>query len=97
MSLHPLFFIIVFSVYPLLVQSLKEIFEHEPNLVEFLMSWNRRIQESSQFYDLMKDAGFQIYSHGKGLYSFYRLDRMDSYLQTLAELSSTTSNKSSSK
>jgi hypothetical protein len=38
--------------------------------VEFLMSWNRRISESYQFFALMKEAGFVCYHHGRCLYSF---------------------------
>jgi hypothetical protein len=49
------------------------------------MSWNRRIQESTQFFALMKENGFQMYNHGKGVYSFYRANRMDDYLRELNE------------
>ena len=38
--------------------------------VEFLMSWNRRIAESSVFFDLMVKAGFVCEHKGKCVYSF---------------------------
>lgn len=38
--------------------------------VEFLMSWNRRIAESSVFFDLMVKAGFECEHKGKCVYSF---------------------------
>lgn len=47
------------------------------------MSWNRRIAESSIFFNLMKEAGFQMYTYGHGLYSFYLADRKDEYLVNL--------------
>jgi hypothetical protein len=37
---------------------------------EFLMSWNRRISESYKFFQMMKEAGFVCYHHGKCIYSF---------------------------
>lgn len=39
---------------------------------EFLMSWNRRIAQSSIFFDLMKEAGFICVHQGKCIYSFTR-------------------------
>jgi hypothetical protein len=37
---------------------------------EFLMSWNRRISESYKFFQMMREAGFVCYHHGKCIYSF---------------------------
>lgn len=71
------------SAYAGLVKSLLTIFDREPQLIEFLMSWNRRIKESSIFFDLMKEAGFRCHSYGQGLYSFYLPNRVDTFLQTL--------------
>lgn len=79
------------------MQTLVELFDHESNMIEFLMSWNRRIQESTQFFQLMKEAGFSSITHGKGLYSFYRPDRMDNYLlhcQSIAPCISQNTSKS---
>lgn len=36
----------------------------------FIMSWNRRLKESQEFFTLMTDAGFVYKSHRKGLYTF---------------------------
>lgn len=41
------------SAYSALVDSLTEIFKN-PNIRQFIMSWNRRIAESAIFFDLMK-------------------------------------------
>merc|ERR1712151_919982 len=64
------------SAYPLLVQTLQELFEndngdssHESGM-KFIMSWNRRIKYSKQFFDLMVDAGFNYIFRGNGLYTF---------------------------
>ena len=43
--------------------------------VEFLMSWNRRIAESSIFFDLMIQAGFSCEHKGKCVYSFTVLNK----------------------
>ena len=43
--------------------------------VEFLMSWNRRIAESSIFFDLMIQAGFLCEHKGKCVYSFTVLNK----------------------
>ena len=43
------------SVYPQLVRTLEELFRS--GVEEFLMSWNRRIAESGQFFELMQAAG----------------------------------------
>lgn len=39
--------------------------------VEFLMSWQRRIAESEQFFSLMRSEGFLVHHHGKCIYSFF--------------------------
>jgi hypothetical protein len=44
--------------------------QHRERVEEFLMSWNRRIAESSKFFDLMKEAGFTCEHLGKCVYSF---------------------------
>jgi hypothetical protein len=36
----------------------------------FVMSWNRRLKESREFFTRMTDAGFVYKSHGKGIYTF---------------------------
>jgi hypothetical protein len=59
------------SVYPALVASLEEIFQLH-RVEEFIMSWNRRIAESSIFFDLMKAAGFNCVHLGSCIYSFTR-------------------------
>jgi alpha-D-ribose 1-methylphosphonate 5-phosphate C-P lyase len=70
----------MYSAYPALVQTLSEIFEtpleettvsvYNGPVVEFLMSWNRRIAETSIFFDLMHQAGFSSEHLGKCIYSF---------------------------
>jgi len=58
------------SVYPALVSSLEYLFAE--GVVEFVMSWNRRIAESASFFAQMATAGFHVYHHGECVYSFYR-------------------------
>ena len=41
-----------------------------PKLPIFVMSWNRRLKESNEFFTRMTDAGFVYESHGKGIYTF---------------------------
>jgi hypothetical protein len=53
------------------------------HVLEFVMAWNRRISESGTFFDMMREAGFRIHHHGKCVYSFFRPDRTDSYLEGL--------------
>mmetsp|Transcript_20481 Transcript_20481/g.29211 ORF Transcript_20481/g.29211 Transcript_20481/m.29211 type:complete len:293 (+) Transcript_20481:39-917(+) len=69
------------SAYPALVQTLKELLDPSlfpvPNLSgnknpRFVMSWNRRMKESIQFFDLMTDAGFQHTNEGKCVYTFWK-------------------------
>jgi hypothetical protein len=45
--------------------------ESPPKPPIFIMSWNRRLKESNEFFTRMTDAGFVYGSHGKGLYTFY--------------------------
>ena len=51
---------------------------------EFIMSWNRRIDDSKIFFQLMQEAGFRCIHHGKCVYSFYRNAEFipDSYIHT---------------
>jgi len=51
------------SVYPALVQTLLEIFAANSGVV-FIMSWNRRMDASKQFFALMKEAGFSVVQSG---------------------------------
>ena len=37
---------------------------------QFIMSWNRRLKESQEFFVRMNDAGFVYEHHGKGIYTF---------------------------
>lgn len=57
------------SAYPALVASLLEIFQSNP-VTEFIMSWNRRIAESAQFFQQMQQAGFECEHLGSCIYSF---------------------------
>lgn len=74
----------MYRAYPALVQTLQEIFSQEPDCIELVMAWKRRIKESSIFFDLMAEAGFQCHKYGRGLFSFYKSDRVDDYLQSLS-------------
>mmetsp|Transcript_13352 Transcript_13352/g.19093 ORF Transcript_13352/g.19093 Transcript_13352/m.19093 type:complete len:221 (+) Transcript_13352:157-819(+) len=59
------------SAYGALVSTLKEIFND--NCYEnpvFVMSWNRRMKESKEFFDRMNDVGFKCVHKGKCVYSF---------------------------
>lgn len=72
------------SAYPSLVKSLLAIFE-QCGTVEFLMAWNRRISESGTFFEMMKVAGFKCHHHGKCVYSFYKPNCGDAYLESLSQ------------
>jgi hypothetical protein len=61
----------------MLVDTLCQLFA-QYDIEEFLMSWNRRIAQSSEFFDQMKAAGFTCVSHGKGIYSFTLPERVNS-------------------
>jgi hypothetical protein len=52
------------------VQTVKEIFQAENELEEFVMCWNRRIAQSQLFFDMMNMAGFCMNNHGRGVYTF---------------------------
>ena len=54
------------------MKTLVEIFELEAELEEFVMSWNRRIAESELFFNKMRDHGFVINVHGKGMFTIIR-------------------------
>jgi len=57
------------SAYPALVDTLCALFEGG-SAKEFVMAWNRRIAESSIFFDLMKTKGFECVHLGACVYSF---------------------------
>jgi hypothetical protein len=52
------------------VASLQQLFAS--GVVEFVMSWNRRIAESASFFEQMSAAGFRAHHYGECVYSFYR-------------------------
>ena len=58
---------------PFLVDFLSYLFENN-EIKEFLMSWQRRIDESKLFFDLMESSGFQLHKEEaiSGIYSFTR-------------------------
>jgi hypothetical protein len=65
------------AAYPALVKTLCELMpflESEPSSItqKFVMSWNRRMPESSEFFDLIKEAGFACHHEGKCVYVFTR-------------------------
>lgn len=62
-----------YSAYPALVKYLKVLFT-SPNhsVVEFVMSWNRRIADSKIFFDLMLKEGFKCTHEGQCVYTFVR-------------------------
>ncbi|KAF0715397.1 Aste57867_3400 [Aphanomyces stellatus] len=70
------------SAYEALVLTLLEIFETNA-AEEFLMSWKRRIADSSKFFGLMEKAGFRVHHHGSCIYSFFKSDAKSPYLQSL--------------
>jgi predicted nicotinamide N-methyase len=57
------------NAYPALVQTLEEIVTPNNN-TRFLMSWNRRMKESQEFFARMETAGFTCVHHGKCVYEF---------------------------
>ena len=57
------------SAYPELVITLQELMSSSQKLV---MSWNRRMKESQEFFDRMKEAGFHCEHLGKCVYCFVR-------------------------
>ena len=59
------------KAYPQLVQSLVVLFDGG-TIIEFIMSWQRRIADSVQFFELMKMSNFICYHHGQCIYSFFR-------------------------
>jgi len=59
------------SAYPALVRTLENLFDGG-TIVEFLMSWNRRIDESAIFFRLMETSNFQCVKVESGIYSFTR-------------------------
>lgn len=55
------------SAYPALVVTLQEVMEPHS---KFIMSWNRRMKESSEFFERMEAAGFDCHHEGKCVYTF---------------------------
>ena len=47
----------------------------KPQPTKFIMSWNRRLKESQEFFVRMTDAGFIYEHHGKGIYTFVYNDQ----------------------
>jgi predicted nicotinamide N-methyase len=58
------------SAYPALVQTLQELMPSHRQ--KFVMSWNRRMKESAEFFQLMEEAGFHSEHQGKCVYIFQR-------------------------
>ena len=63
------------SVYPSLVQTLVELFSGNDNKdhrerLRFIMSWNRRMKDSENFFRLMNEAGFEYDHVGKCVFIF---------------------------
>ena len=59
------------SAYPALVQTLTELIPpHCPTVL--VMSWNRRMKESAEFFERMGNAGFDRQHCGKGIYTMRR-------------------------
>jgi predicted nicotinamide N-methyase len=58
------------SAYPALVQTLQEVMPSDQQ--KFVMSWNRRMKESAEFFQLMTQAGFHSEHQGKCVYIFQR-------------------------
>ena len=73
------------------MKTIVEVFDsNRDTIVEFLMSWNRRIASSKIFFELMMEAGFECHHHGKCVYSFFKrgseaLVDDDAYLTTLQD------------
>lgn len=57
--------------YPALVQTLCEIIPSESHTT-LIMSWNRRMKESREFFDRMVAVGFEHVHEGKCIYTFRR-------------------------
>lgn len=58
------------AAYPALVTTLSELMVDDRTV--FVMSWNRRMKESTTFFDMMKEAGFHATHEGKCVYTFIR-------------------------
>lgn len=70
------------SAYPALVETIKELFElkkkktncdineHISTKPVFIMSWNRRMKESQEFFDMMEAEGFKCKHEGKCIFTF---------------------------
>lgn len=73
------------KAYPALVETLRELFDlanetdegedegsRRRRPTELVMSWNRRMKESAEFFERMKTAGFECRHEGKCVYTFTR-------------------------
>jgi predicted nicotinamide N-methyase len=61
------------SAYGALVETLKELMAREGPQTRFIMSWNRRMKESAEFFTRMEQAGFECRHEGKCIYTFERV------------------------
>jgi len=61
------------SAYEALVKTLLELFEnYEERDLIFVMSWNRRMKESTKFFELIEQAGFTWTHEGKCIYAIVK-------------------------
>jgi predicted nicotinamide N-methyase len=63
------------SAYPALVITLQELM---PSSQKLVMSWNRRMKESQEFFDRMEAGGFSCEHLGKCVYCFVRNEHQQS-------------------
>eukprot|EP00978_Attheya_sp_CCMP212_P015105 scaffold38838_cov56-Attheya_sp.AAC.1 len=61
------------SAYGALIETLEELMPPGSH-TKFVMSWNRRMKESAEFFDRAKQAGFSCTHEGKCIYTFVRAD-----------------------
>jgi len=64
------------SAYGALIETLEELMPPGSH-TKFVMSWNRRMKESAEFFDRAKQAGFSCTHEGKCIYTFVRADDDD--------------------
>jgi len=60
------------SAYGALVETLQELMPEDSSSIKFVMSWNRRMKESAEFFERAKAAGFLCTHEGKCIYTFIR-------------------------
>ena len=59
------------AAYPALVVTLKELIGGEgAGTKKFIMSWNRRMEESKEFFKMCEEGGFRVRHLGKCVYEF---------------------------